>query len=41
VLPFDIAFAADDDFCLAWVITRGENEGGTFSWAAMKWIESK
>jgi hypothetical protein len=39
VLPFDTAFAADDDFIQAWVIARGENEGGEFSWDDMKWIE--
>jgi hypothetical protein len=39
VMPFDAAFAADDDFVLAWVIARGENAGGEFLWDQMKWME--
>jgi len=39
VLPFDLAFDADDDFVLAWLIAKGENEGGEFDWKRMKWIE--
>jgi hypothetical protein len=38
-LPFDVAFAADDDFVLAWIVAKGENEGGEFLWDKMKWIE--
>jgi len=30
VLPFDTAFVADDNFVLAWIIAKGENEGGEF-----------
>jgi hypothetical protein len=41
VLPFDVAFAADDDFVLAWVVAKGENEGGEFDWDRMKWIERR
>jgi hypothetical protein len=37
-LPFDVAFAAEDDFVLAWLIAKGENDGGTFDWPSMKWI---
>ncbi|MGH6683828.1 MAG: hypothetical protein ACRECA_07895 [Pseudolabrys sp.] len=39
VLPFDVAFGADDDFVLAWIIAKGENEGGTFAWHRMQWVE--
>lgn len=38
-MPFDLAFDADDDFVLAWLIAKGENEGGEFDWKRMKWIE--
>jgi hypothetical protein len=38
-LPFDAAFAADDDFVLAWIIASGENEGGEFDWHRMQWAE--
>jgi hypothetical protein len=38
-LPFDVAFSADDDFVLAWIIAKGENEGGTFSWRQMEWLK--
>jgi hypothetical protein len=40
-LPFDIAFAADDDFVLAWIIAHGENEGGKFDWRRMAWHDPK
>jgi hypothetical protein len=38
-MPFDTAFAADDDFVLAWIIANVENNGGEFDWATMSWIE--
>jgi hypothetical protein len=40
-MPFDAAFAADDDFVLAWIIARGENQGGRFDWDRMAWREQK
>jgi hypothetical protein len=40
-LPFDVAFSADDDFIFAWMIAKGENDGGHFDWSQMKWIESR
>jgi len=40
-MPFDVAFAADDDFVLAWIIARGENQGGRFDWHRMAWLEQK
>ena len=40
-LPFDVAFSADDDFVLAWIIARGENEGWSFNWKSGSWIEPK
>jgi hypothetical protein len=40
-LPFDVAFAADDDFVLAWLIASGENNGGAFDWKTMKWLPRK
>jgi hypothetical protein len=39
VLPFDTAFAADDDFILAWIVAKGENDGGEFLWHQMKWLK--
>jgi hypothetical protein len=39
VVPFDVAFVADDDFVLAWIIANGENAGGEFLWHQMKWLE--
>lgn len=41
VLPFDVAFSADDDFALAWLIAKGENEGGEFEWHRMQWANKK
>jgi hypothetical protein len=41
VLPFDVAFAADDDFVLAWIVAKGENDGGRFNWRNMTWVEPK
>jgi hypothetical protein len=41
VLPFDAAFAAADDFVLAWIIADGENKGGEFLWGRMQWLEKK
>jgi hypothetical protein len=38
-LPFDVAFAAEDDFVKAWIVAKGENEGGEFNWTLMKWME--
>jgi hypothetical protein len=38
-LPFDVAFAADDDFILAWLIAQGENAGGEFIWSQMNWLK--
>jgi hypothetical protein len=38
-LSFDAAFAADADFCLAWLIAKGENEGGEFLWNQMTWLK--
>jgi len=40
-LPFDLAFTADECFVLAWIIARGENEGGQFNWRSMEWVEKK
>jgi hypothetical protein len=37
-LPFDVAFSADDDFVLAWIVAKGENDGLTFDWPNLKWI---
>jgi len=39
VLPFDLAFEADDDFVLAWLVAKGENEGGEFDWDGMRWVQ--
>jgi hypothetical protein len=39
VLSFDAAFAAGDDFVLAWIIAKGENEGGEFLWDQMTWLK--
>jgi hypothetical protein len=36
-LPFDLAFSADDVFILAWMVAKGENEGGQFVWETMTW----
>jgi hypothetical protein len=41
VMPFDVAFAADDDFVLGWIIAKGENEGGWFDWQRVVWVEQK
>jgi hypothetical protein len=41
VLPFDLAFAADDGFLRAWIVARGLNEGGEFDWRSMQWIDRK
>ena len=38
-LPFDMAFDVDDDFILAWIIAKGENEGGQFNWEAFEWVK--
>jgi hypothetical protein len=38
-LSFDAAFSADDDFVLAWLIAKGENEGGEFIWSQMNWLK--
>jgi hypothetical protein len=39
-LPFDVAFSAPDDFVLAWIIARGENDGGNvFDWDKMTWVK--
>ena len=41
-LPFDVAFGTDDDsFILAWIVAKGENDGGKFDWVGMKWIDTK
>jgi hypothetical protein len=40
-LPFDVAFREDDGFVLAWVVAAGENEGGNFDWAGLRWREMK
>jgi hypothetical protein len=40
-MSFDIAFSADDDFVLAWIVAKGENEGATFDWVNMQWIDRK
>jgi hypothetical protein len=36
-MPFDLAFTADDDFVLAWLIATGENNGRRFNWNARRW----
>jgi hypothetical protein len=41
VMPFDVAFSADDDFLLGWMVAKGENEGSSFNWQHMKWNESR
>jgi hypothetical protein len=38
-LPFDVAFSVDDNFVLAWIIAKGENEGGEFLWDQMQWLK--
>ena len=38
MLPFDIAFSVGDDFVLAWLIAKGENDGALFDWDTMRWI---
>jgi len=38
VLPFDTAFQADDDFIFAWMIAKGENDGSSFDWKTMRWM---
>jgi hypothetical protein len=38
-MSFDTAFAADDNFVLAWIIAHGENSGAEFLWDQMKWLE--
>jgi len=40
-MSFDIAFSADDDFVLGWIIADGENKGGTFDWPSLSWIDRK
>ena len=40
-MPFDAAFAADDDFVLAWIVAKGENDGGEFDWPNMRWKPMK
>jgi hypothetical protein len=40
-MPFDVAFSADDDFVLGWIIARGENDGGEFDWYQMRWRERR
>jgi hypothetical protein len=41
-LPFDVAFSADDDFVIAWLVAKGENDGRQFfDWDQLKWIERK
>jgi hypothetical protein len=40
-MPFDAAFSVDDDFVLAWIVARGENDGGEFSWDLMKWLPTR
>jgi hypothetical protein len=37
-LDFDVAFSAADDFVLAWLIAKGENDGALFDWDRMIWI---
>jgi hypothetical protein len=39
VLPFDLAFDECDDFIVAWLVSKGENEGGEFDWDGMRWLE--
>ena len=39
VIPFNAAFAADDSFVLAWIVAKGENEGGEFLWNQMDWLK--
>ncbi|WP_407146236.1 hypothetical protein [Bradyrhizobium sp. ORS 86] len=36
-LPFDVAFSVDDDFVIAWIVTHGENNGGSFDWLTGQW----
>jgi hypothetical protein len=40
-LPFDVSFAADDGFVVAWLVAKGENDGGAFNWDRMEWNERK
>jgi hypothetical protein len=40
-MSFDAAFAADEDFVLAWIVARGENEGGEFLWHSMQWRDKQ
>ena len=40
-IPFDVAFSADDDFVLAWIIADGENNGGEFDWPTIRWLPRK
>jgi len=39
MLQFDTAFAADDNFVLAWIVAKGENAGGEFLWDRMTWLQ--
>jgi len=38
-LPFDVAFAADDIFILAWNVAQGENQGEEFDWRSLSWMK--
>lgn len=38
-VPFDVAFALDDDTRCGWLIALGEIEGGKFDWSSMRWKE--
>jgi len=38
-VPFDVAFAADDERALAMYVVLGEFEGNTWDWDAMNWIK--
>jgi hypothetical protein len=36
-VPFDVAFSLPNDMRVAMLIVFGENEGGKFDWAALRW----
>jgi hypothetical protein len=40
-VPFDVAFALDNNTRTAWLVMIGENEGGVFNWNTGQWEKPK
>jgi hypothetical protein len=40
-VPFDVAVSWEAHERLAWGVTFGELDGGSFDWSAMRWRERK